>query len=203
VFLYLLLDYRWIDYQHVAPEVERQHVRSCIMAIQDASLTSQAPVGWYTGRVSPNSRKIVWQEYKKLGLPLLYECDAYNDDLPYYEDMDGEGHLIIPYTLDVNDMKFSVPPGFTSPDGFFEYLKNTFDILYQEGSDSINPSPKMMSIGLHCRLVGRPGRLAALKKFMEYISQIPGVWVCQRQEIAKHWRKTFPYEAKKKTEKKD
>ena len=103
-----MIDHRWIDYQYVSEDTQRQHVRDCIQALQSASLSGKAPVGWYTGRVGPTSRRIVWEQYKKLGLPLLYDCDSYSDDLPYWEEMDGEGLLIIPYTLDQNDMKFSV-----------------------------------------------------------------------------------------------
>jgi putative urate catabolism protein len=183
-------NHRWIDYQGLTEEKEREYVRDSIKAIKDASLTGRAPVGWYTGRISDQSRRIVWEEYQKLGLPLLYECDAYNDDLPYWIDIQGQGHLIIPYTLDQNDMKFCVPPGFTSPDGFFTYLKNAFDILYEEGKEG---QPKIMSIGLHCRLVGKPGRAAALQQFLQYIGQFPDVWVCTREEIAHHWRKVHPF----------
>ncbi|KAJ3091607.1 hypothetical protein HK102_014093 [Quaeritorhiza haematococci] len=186
-------NHRWIDYQSLDEATERQHVRDCIKAIQSASKTGRAPVGWYTGRVSTKSRRVVWEEYKKLGLPLLYECDAYNDDLPYWVPMTNEEHLlVIPYTLDQNDMKFCVPPGFTAPDGFFEYLKNTFDILYSEGKDPKHPMPKMMSVGLHCRLVGKPGRAAALKKFLDYVSQFDDVWVATREEIARHWHQNHP-----------
>ncbi|KAH9272379.1 60S ribosomal protein L44 [Batrachochytrium salamandrivorans] len=148
----------------------------------------RAPVGWYTGRIGPNSRNLVLEEYKKLGLELLYDSDAYNDDLPYWVKAQGEGHLVIPYTLDQNDMKFCVPPGFSSPDGYFTYLKNTFDVLYQEGKDSEDPRPKFMSVGLHCRIVGKPGRAAALAKFLDYVSQHNDVWVCTREEVARHWR---------------
>ncbi len=126
-----------------------------------------------------------------MGLELLYECDAYNDDLPYWVPVDDQGLLIIPYTLDVNDMKFCVPPGFTNPDDFFTYAKNAFDTLLEEGQDG---SPKMMTIGLHCRLIGRPGRLPALKKLLEYISGFQDqVWVCTRRQIAEHWRKEHPF----------
>ena len=122
----------------------------------------------------------------------MYECDAYNDDLPYYVRMeDGEGLLIIPYTLDVNDMKFSVSPGFSSPNAFFDYLKNAFDVLYEEGMDG---SPKMMSIGLHCRIIGKPGRAAELKRFLEYVNSKEDVWVCTRKEIAEHWISEFPFQ---------
>ncbi|KAJ3325671.1 hypothetical protein HDV06_003441 [Boothiomyces sp. JEL0866] len=183
-------NYKWIDYQGLTKEQEREYIRKTIAAIQAAAPSGKAPRGWYTGRISENSRRIVWDEYKKQGLDLLYECDAYNDDLPYWVNMEGEGHLIIPYTLDQNDMKFCVPPGFGGPDAFYQYLKNTFDILYEEGDES----PKMMSIGLHCRLVGKPGRAAALVKFLEYISGFPDVWVATREEIANHWRSVHPFE---------
>jgi peptidoglycan/xylan/chitin deacetylase (PgdA/CDA1 family) len=183
-------NYRWVDYQKLDEETEREYIRLCIKAIQNASLDHKAPVGWYTGRISDRSRRLVWEEYKKLGLPLLYECDAYNDDLPYWVDMDGEGLLVIPYTLDQNDMKFCVPPGFGGPDAFYQYLKNAFDILYEEGQQG---APKMMSIGLHCRLVGKPGRAAALRDFLKYISQFPDVWVATREQIALHWRNVHPY----------
>jgi allantoinase len=138
----------------------------------------------YTGRIGENSRQFVYEEYKRRNLELKYECDAYNDDLPYHVLFDGEQRLVIPYTLDQNDMKFCVAPGFTSPDGFFTYLKNAFDVLYEEGLDG---SPKLMSIGLHCRVIGKPGRLLALKQFMDYI-QDKKVWVCTREEVADHWK---------------
>ncbi|KAH6566478.1 hypothetical protein BASA62_006663 [Batrachochytrium salamandrivorans] len=180
-------NYRWIDYQAVDETTEREHIRASILAIRNASTTGRAPVGWYTGRIGPNSRNLVLEEYKKLGLELLYDSDAYNDDLPYWVKAQGEGHLVIPYTLDQNDMKFCVPPGFSSPDGYFTYLKNTFDVLYQEGKDSEDPRPKFMSVGLHCRIVGKPGRAAALAKFLDYVSQHNDVWVCTREEVARHW----------------
>ncbi|KAJ3030040.1 UNVERIFIED_CONTAM: hypothetical protein HDU68_010291 [Siphonaria sp. JEL0065] len=200
-------NYRWINYSSLSEEEERKHVHQGIKAIKDA--IGKAPVGWYTGRISPRSRQIVIEEYAKLNLPLLYDSDAYNDDLPYYINnttlkssdpsssssstshlSSSTSHLVIPYTLDANDMKFCVPPGFTSPSAFFEYLKNTFDVLYEEGKSG--GSPKFMNVGLHCRLVGKPGRLAALKQFMEYVAGFEGVWVCTRQEMAEHWRRVVP-----------
>ncbi|KAI8916389.1 hypothetical protein EDD86DRAFT_186274 [Gorgonomyces haynaldii] len=184
-------NYRWIDYQKLSEQEQREHVQKCVKAIVQAH--GKAPVGWYTGRIGDNSRRIVWEEYKKMGLPLLYDCDAYNDDLPYWVHVNGEGHLIIPYTLDQNDMKFSVAPGFGGPDAYFSYLKNCVDILLEEGREG---SPKMLSIGLHCRLVGKPGRAAALKQFLEYIAGFGNeIWVCTRQEIALHWRSKFPFES--------
>jgi allantoinase len=163
----------------------RQQVRSLLIS------KGQGPVGWYTGRVSLSSRKLVWEIYKSRGLDLLYESDAYNDDLPYWVDMpSNEGLLVIPYTLDVNDMKFAVAPGFTSPDGFYEYLKNAFDCLRAEGIDGC---AKMMSVGMHCRIIGRPGRTGALRKFLEYVASFDDVWVCTRREIAEHWRSEHPY----------
>ncbi|KAJ3201681.1 hypothetical protein HK099_002127, partial [Clydaea vesicula] len=189
-------NYRWIDYSTVDEATERQHVRDTIKAIQNASSRGNYPKGWYTGRLGLNSRKIVWEEYKKAGLELKYECDAYNDDLPYWKDMDGQGLLIIPYTLDQNDMKFCVPPGFTDPDAFYKYLKNTFDVLYEEGA-TLN-QPKLMSVGLHCRLAGKPGRAAALNKFLEHVKSFKDddVWVCTRSEIADHWREVHPFNKK-------
>ncbi|KAI8820463.1 uncharacterized protein EV422DRAFT_496895 [Fimicolochytrium jonesii] len=182
-------NYRWIDYHgsDVTPEIEADHCRKTISAIRNA--TGKPPRGWYTGRIGPESRGVVVREYRKLGLELLYDSDAYNDDLPYWVKVDDEPHLVIPYTLDQNDMKFCVPPGFSSPDGFFTYLKDAFDMLYQEG---VEGTPKMMSIGLHCRLVGKPGRAAALQRFLQYVKSKEGVWIATREEIAKFWRKEFP-----------
>ncbi|TPX59861.1 hypothetical protein SpCBS45565_g07642 [Spizellomyces sp. 'palustris'] len=183
-------NYRWIDYHGptLTPQIEAEHCRKTIEAIKNA--TGVPPRGWYTGRIGPDSRRVVVEEYRKLGLDLLYDSDAYNDDLPYWVKVNGEQHLVIPYTLDQNDMKYCVPPGFSSPDGFFTYLKDAFDVLYQEGLEG---TPKMMSIGLHCRLVGKPGRAAALQRFLEYVkSKDDDVWVASREEIARFWRKTFP-----------
>eukprot|EP00455_Lapot_gusevi_P039575 TRINITY_DN4439_c0_g1_i4.p1 TRINITY_DN4439_c0_g1~~TRINITY_DN4439_c0_g1_i4.p1 ORF type:complete len:232 (-),score=9.45 TRINITY_DN4439_c0_g1_i4:5-700(-) len=176
--------YRWINYQHMAEEEERDHISKSIDAI--ISTTGVAPVGWYTGRVSPNTRRLVVEEFQRRQLPLLYESDAYNDELPYYVKISGHPLLVIPYSLDCNDMKFCVSPGFTSPDVFFQYLKDTFDFLYQEGEIC----PKIMNIGLHCRLVGKPGRILALQRFMEYISKMQ-VWVARRCDIALHWTGIF------------
>ncbi|KAI8999997.1 putative polysaccharide deacetylase family protein [Gaertneriomyces semiglobifer] len=178
-------NYRWIDYDaEGVPEAE--HCVKAIEAITKA--TGVPPRGWYTGRIGPQSREVVIRMFKKLGLDLLYDSDAYNDDLPYWVTVDGHEHLVIPYTLDQNDMKYCVPPGFSSPDGFFTYLKDAFDVLYEEGEAG---TPKMMSIGLHCRLVGKPGRAAALQRFMEYVKS-KDVWVATREEIAQFWRKEFP-----------
>ncbi len=172
--------YRWIDYQFIEEAVEREHMAKAIEIHE--RLTGRKPLGWYTGRDSPNTRKLLleWDHF-------LYDSDSYADDLPYWHAHQGaqgqQHHLIIPYTLDVNDMRFAAPQGFNSGDQFFTYLKDTFDTLYKEGRHH----PKMMSVGLHCRIVGKPGRTAALAKFLEYISEIPEVWVCRRADIANHW----------------
>ncbi len=163
-------------------EIEREHLRKAIAAIE--RLTGQRPLGWYTGRISPQTRRLVAEEGG-----FLYDSDAYNDDLPYWVEIAGKGHLIIPYTLDNNDMKFSVPPGFSSGDGWFNYLKDAFDVLRQEGQRQ----PRMMSIGLHCRLAGRPGRFAALERFINYVQSHKDVWVCKRVDIARHWRQVHPF----------
>ncbi|KAI8925872.1 hypothetical protein BC831DRAFT_498124 [Entophlyctis helioformis] len=172
-------NYRWINYQNVSEATEREHIRLAIAAIQSASPTGRAPLA---------------EEYEKLGLPLLYDSDAYNDDLPYWTNAGKNGHLVIPYTLDQNDMKFCVAPGFTSPDGFFTYLKNTFDVLYAEGKDANHPAPKFMSVGLHCRIIGKPGRAAALAQFLDHVAQHKDVWVCTREQVAHHWRAKFPFQ---------
>jgi peptidoglycan/xylan/chitin deacetylase (PgdA/CDA1 family) len=174
--------YRWINYRDVPEEVEREHMKKAIAAIERS--TGQRPVGWYTGRISANTRKLVVEEGG-----FLYDSDAYNDDLPYWVEIAGKGHLIIPYTLDNNDMKFSVSPGFSSGQGYFDYLKDAFDVLRREGQRQ----PRMMSIGLHCRLAGRPGRFAALERFVDYVLGHKDVWVCKRVEIAQHWRQVHPF----------
>ena len=174
--------FRWIDYQFVEEEVEREHIKDCISIL--AEFLGKRPEGWYTGRNSPNTRKLIIEEGG-----FLYDSDAYDDDLPYWAnefDTDSK-HLIIPYTLDVNDMRFASPQGFNSGDQFFNYLKDSFDALYKEGETS----PKMMSVGMHARILGRPGRIMAMRKFLEYISNFDNVWLCSRREIADHWYKNF------------
>ncbi|BAU40525.1 allantoinase PuuE [Leptolyngbya sp. O-77] len=168
--------YRWIDYQYVSEEVEREHIQKAI-AIQ-TQVTGSRPLGFYQGRMSPNTRRLVVEEGG-----FLYDADSYSDDLPYWVHDYGKPHLVIPYTLDNNDMRFATAQGFNSGDQFFAYLRDAFDVLYAEGADA----PKMMSIGLHCRLVGRPGRAAALARFLDYIMQHDRVWVCRRIDIARHW----------------
>ena len=174
--------FRWIDYQFVEEEVEKEHIKDCISILTE--FLGKRPEGWYTGRNSPNTRKLIIEEGG-----FLYDSDAYDDDLPYWAnefDTDSK-HLIIPYTLDVNDMRFASPQGFNSGDQFFNYLKDSFDALYKEGETS----PKMMSVGMHARILGRPGRIMAMRKFLEYISTFDNVWLCSRREIADHWYKNF------------
>jgi putative urate catabolism protein len=174
--------WRWIDYQNVPEAEEREHMQLAIDAIERT--TGIRPVGWYTGRNSPNTRRLVVEAGG-----FLYDSDSYADDLPYWEPVDGRPHLIIPYTLDNNDMKFGLLNGFTTGDDFFCYLRDAFDVLYEEGARS----PKMMSIGLHCRLAGRPGRAAALARFLDYVSGHDRVWITTRADIARHWREHHPY----------
>lgn len=167
---------RWIDYQFISEEVERAHMAEAIEIHKQ--VTGERPLGWYTGRDSPNTRRLV-NEYGGF----LYDSDSYADDLPYWcEDFESP-HLVVPYTLDVNDMRFAAPQGFNAGDQFLNYLTDTFDELYAEGAET----PKMMSVGLHCRIVGKPGRAAALRKFLTYITDKPDVWVCRRIDIARHW----------------
>nr|WP_240969639.1 allantoinase PuuE [Sneathiella limimaris] len=175
--------YRWINYQYVPEDVEREHMEKAIEIFK--RMTGERPLGWYTGRTSPNTRKLVIEDGG-----FVYDADAYDDDLPYWTELGGRQQLIVPYTLDVNDMRFAALQGFNSGDQYFAYLKDAFDTLYEEGATN----PKMMSVGLHCRLVGRPGRIAALKRFLEYVKSHDKVWCARRIEIARHWQKTQPAE---------
>ncbi|MBW4656231.1 MAG: allantoinase PuuE [Kaiparowitsia implicata GSE-PSE-MK54-09C] len=168
--------YRWIDYQYFGEEAEREHI--CKAVALHTRVTGSRPLGFYQGRNSPNTRRLVVEEGG-----FLYDADSYADDLPYWVHDYGRPHLVIPYTLDNNDMRFATAQGFNSGDQFFAYLRDAFDTLYAEGSEA----PKMMSIGLHCRLVGRPGRTAALARFLDYVQQQSQVWVCRRIDIAHHW----------------
>ncbi|MGQ9873601.1 allantoinase PuuE [Leptodesmis sp.] len=168
--------YRWIDYKYFSEAAEREHLQQAI-AIH-TRVTGERPVGWYTGRNSPHTRKLVVEAGG-----FLYDSDSYADDLPYWVHDYGQPHLVIPYTLDNNDMRFATPQGFNSGDQFFAYLKDAFDVLYAEGETA----PKMMSVGLHCRLVGRPGRAASLARFLDYVQQHDRVWICRRVDIARHW----------------
>ncbi|HET7315643.1 allantoinase PuuE [Salinisphaera sp.] len=176
--------WRWIDYQYVDEQTEREHIVRAVEAIERT--TGQRPVGWYTGRCGPNTRRLVAEHGG-----FLYDADSYADDLPYWEPVDGEPQLIVPYTLDTNDMRFVAPQGFNSGDQFFTYLRDAFDMLYAEGATR----PKMLSVGLHCRVAGRPARAAALARFLDYVNRHDDAWVCRREDIARHWRATHPYHA--------
>lgn len=173
--------YRWIDYQHVDEATERQHLQLALKLHTQA--TGSRPLGWYLGRCSPNTRRIVVEEGG-----FLYDADSYADDLPYWNHDHGRPHLVVPYTLDANDMRFATAQGFNSGEQFFAYLKDSFDVLYAEGAER----PRMMSIGLHCRLAGRPGRAAALARFVDYVQRHDEAWLCRRIDIARHWRATHP-----------
>jgi len=167
---------KWIEYKDFTPENERAHLLEAIEIHTQA--TGARPEGWYLGRCSTHTRDLVMEEGG-----FLYDSDSYADDLPYWIDGPKGPHLVVPYTLDANDMRFATPQGFNSGDQFYSYLKDTFDVLYQEGADT----PKMMSVGLHCRLAGRPGRMAAVARFLDYIAEYDDIWVARRIEIARHW----------------
>jgi len=173
--------WRWIDYQNIPEDVEREHLRRAIASIE--RVTGSRPLGWYTGRMSPRTRRLVVEEGG-----FLYDADSYADELPYWVEVEGKDHLIVPYTLDANDMRFATSQGFNSGDQFWTYLRDSFDVLYEEGTRS----PKMMSVGLHCRLVGRPGRFAALQRFLDHVQRHDKVWICRRIDIARHWRQVHP-----------
>lgn len=174
---------RWINYQDVPIEVERAHMKQAIEIIE--YLTGDRPLGWYTGRTSPNTRALVVEEGG-----FLYDSDDYSDDLPFWIKKDNKDHLVVPYSLDVNDMRFATAQGFNAGDQFFNYLKDSFDVLLAESEET----PRMMSIGLHCRIIGRPGRIAALEKFLKYAASHEGIWFCKRAEIARHWHAKHPAE---------
>lgn len=175
---------RWINYQDVPIEVERAHMAEAMDIL--TSITGTRPLGWYTGRTSPNTRDLV-SEYGGF----LYDADDYSDDLPFWSEMVSGPHLVVPYTLDVNDMRFCAAQGFNAGDQFYTYLKDTFDTLYAEGKTT----PKMMSIGTHCRIAGRPGRTAALERFLNYAKSHADVWFARRVDIARHWHAQHPFKA--------
>ena len=170
--------YRWIDYQEVDEETERAHLAKAIETHE--RVTGERPLGWYLGRCSPNSHRLVAEEGG-----FLYNADTYADDVPYWDDTHGAPQLMVPYTLDANDMRFATAQGFNSGKQFYRYLKDTFKVLHAEGG-------RMMSIGLHCRLAGRPGRAAAVEKFLDYVQQHDDVWLATRLDIAQHWRSQYP-----------
>jgi putative urate catabolism protein len=180
--------WRWISYQNVDEATEREHMALGMQAIE--RLTGERPLGWYTGRDSPNTRRLV-ADYGGFE----YDSDYYGDDLPFWlkvRKSDGEQvpQLVVPYTLDCNDMRFALPQGFSHGDPFFAYLRDAFDVHYQEGEQR----PTMMSIGMHCRLLGRPGRFRALQRFLDYVQQHDRVWVARRIDIARHWKQAHPYD---------
>ena len=177
--------WRWIHYQNIDEETEREHMRLATEKI--TQITGVAPLGWYTGRDSPNTRRLLMEQGG-----YLYDSDYYGDELPFWiqvkkSDNNNHQHLIVPYALDTNDMRFATPQGFNTAEHFFRYLKDSFDVLYQEGDPEGLNQPKMLSIGMHCRLLGRPGRFIALQQFLDYIQARPDVWICRRIDIAKHW----------------
>ena len=173
--------WRWISYQNVDEATERAHMKHAVEVIRQ--MTGSAPVGWYTGRDSPNTRRLVVEHGG-----FLYDADSYADELPYWQPVAGRQHLVVPYTLDANDMRFASAQGFNAGDQFFNYLRDSFDVLYAEGEDR----PRMLSIGLHCRLVGRPGRFRALQRFLDHIDAHDRVWVCRRADVARHWHDRHP-----------
>jgi len=178
--------WRWIHYQSVDEATEREHMRIGMEIIE--RLTGQRARGWYTGRDSPNTRRLV-ADYGGFE----YDSDYYGDDLPFWTTVtrsDGSAvpHLIVPYTLDANDMRFSLPQGFAQGEDFFTYLRDSFDVLYAEGDET----PRMLSVGMHCRLLGRPGRMRALQRFLDHVERHDRVWVCRRIDIARHWRQVHP-----------
>jgi putative urate catabolism protein len=174
--------YKWIDYQKVPEATEREHIRKAIEI--HTKLTGSRPLGWYQGRTSPNTARLVAEEGG-----FVYDADSYADDLPYYDTRNGKPQLIVPYTLDNNDMKFVALNGFDVGKQFAGYLTDAFEALYAEG----DAAPKMMSIGLHCRIIGKPGRVLGLRKFLEHVASRERVWVARRIDIARHWLSHHPY----------
>jgi allantoinase len=184
--------WRWIHYQDMDEALEREHMRIGMEIIE--SLTGERPLGWYTGRDSPNTRRLVADDGR-----FEYDSDYYGDDLPFWMKVaktDGSvvPHLVVPYTLDTNDMRFSLPQGFSQADDFFTYLRDSFDTLYAEGDPAGLDRPKMMSIGMHCRLLGRPVRFVALQRFLDHVQRHDHVWICRRIDIARHWKQAHPFQ---------
>ena len=182
---------KWVHYQDIDEATERAHMAEAMSLLQE--LAGERPLGWYTGRDSPRTRRLV----ADFG-GFEYDSDYYGDDLPFWmkvQKTDGTlvPQLIVPYTLDCNDMRFALPQGFSHADPFFQYLKDTFDVLYKEGDPGGLDRPKMMSIGMHCRLLGRPGRIRALQEFLDYVQGHDRVWICRRLDLARHWQQTHPY----------
>ncbi|EJN08984.1 allantoinase PuuE [Herbaspirillum sp. YR522] len=178
---------RWIHYQGMDMATEREHMRQAVQVMRE--LTGHAPLGWYTGRDSPNTRQLVVEHGG-----FAYDSDYYGDDLPFWTEVDTAAgqrtpHLVVPYTLDSNDMRFATPQGFNTSEHFYQYLKDSFDVLYEEGEES----PKMLSIGMHCRLLGRPGRMRALQRFLDYVQSHDKVWITRRIDIARHWMQVHPF----------
>ena len=182
--------WRWIHYQNMDEQTEREHMQLATEKI--TQLIGSQPLGWYTGRDSPNTRRLLLEQGG-----YLYDSDYYGDDLPFWTNVtttDGKdhSHLIVPYTLDANDMRFATPQGFNTGEQFYQYLKDSFDVLYAEGDPEGMNQPKMLSIGMHCRLLGRPGRFRALQRILDYIQSHSNVWICRRVDIAKHWHANHP-----------
>ena len=180
--------WRWINYQTVDEATEREHLKQAVVAIE--RLTGQRTLGWYAGRDSPHTRRLVADHGG-----FVYDSDSYADDLPYWltvrkTDRSTAPQLIVPYTLDCNDMRFALPQGYSHGDAFFQYLRDAFDVHYAEGAER----PSMMSVGMHCRLLGRPGRIRALQRFLDHVAQHDRVWIARRIDIARHWQATHPYD---------
>ena len=172
--------YRWVDYHEIPEDEERRHIQLTVEVIE--RLCDKRPVGWYTGRISPNTRRLVREEGG-----FLYTSDAYNDDLPYWS-AELPAQLVIPYTLVNNDVRYLLPNGVSSGEDFFRLLKDAFDLLWQEGAQR----PKMMSVGLHGRISGHPARAMALARFLDHVQSHDSVWICRREEIARHWIAEHP-----------
>ena len=184
--------WRWISYQGVDEATERAHMQLGLNAIEQ--LTGARPLGWYTGRDSPRTRRLVADDGR-----LEYDSDYYGDDLPFWMKVarsDGSvvPRLVVPYALDSNDMRFALPQGFAQADDFFSYLRDSFDALYAEGAPRALNTPKMLSVGMHCRLLGRPGRIGALQRFLDHVQKHEQVWICRRIDIARHWQQVHPYQ---------
>jgi peptidoglycan/xylan/chitin deacetylase (PgdA/CDA1 family) len=174
--------WRWIDYQSMPEAIEREHMSLAVQGIRE--LTGARPLGWMTGRPGPNTRRLLVEEGG-----FLYDRDALNDELPYWVEVGGKPHLVVPYSYETNDNRFNENAGFNTADDFFQYMRDAFDTLYAEGADE----PKMMSVGLHDRLIGRPGRAPGLARFLDHVLRHDKVWICRGVDIARHWIEHHPF----------